>query len=63
MALISVCHIQGPAEVRPAWVWLVGYDNLGVIIYSFNLNISLKISYGVIECDIVRLQNYMVMIL
>ena len=26
---------------------------MGVIIYSFNLNISPKISYGVLECDIV----------
>ena len=27
--------------------------------YSFNLNISPKMSYGVLECDIVMLQNYM----
>ena len=26
---------------------------MGVIIYSFNLNISPKMSYGVLECDIV----------
>ena len=32
------------------------------IIYSFTLNISPKMSYGVLECDIV-LQNYMLMIL
>ena len=24
---------------------------MGVIIYSFNLNISPKMSYGVLECD------------
>ena len=36
---------------------------MGIIIYSFNLNISLKMSYGVLECDIVMLQNYMLMIL
>ena len=36
---------------------------MGVIIYSFNLNISPKISYGVLECDFVILQNYMLMIL
>ena len=36
---------------------------MGVIIYSFNLNISPKISYSVLECDIVTLQNYMLMIL
>ena len=32
---------------------------MGVIIYSFNLNISPKMAYGVLECDIVMLQNYM----
>ena len=26
---------------------------MGIIIYSFNTNISLKMSYGVLECDIV----------
>ena len=36
---------------------------MGVIIYSFNVNISPKMSYGVLECDIVMLQNYMLMIL
>ena len=36
---------------------------MGVIIYSFNLNISLKMSYSVVECVIVMLQNYMLMIL
>ena len=36
---------------------------MGVIIYSFNLNISPEISYGVFESDIVMLQNYMLMIL
>ena len=35
---------------------------MGVIIYSFNLNISPKMSQGVLECDSVVLQNYMVMI-
>ena len=34
-----------------------------VIIYSFNLNISPKISYGMLECDVVMLQNYMLMVL
>ena len=34
---------------------------MGLVIYSFNLNISPKMSYGVLECDIVRLQNYMLM--
>ena len=34
---------------------------MGVIIYSFNLNISPKMSYGVLECDIVMLQNYILL--
>ena len=32
---------------------------MGVIIYSFNLNTSPKTSLGMLECDIVILQNYM----
>ena len=36
---------------------------MGVITYSFNLNISTKMSYGVCECDIVMLWNDMLMIL
>ena len=36
---------------------------MGVIIYSFNLNISPKMSYGVLECGIVTLENYILMIL
>ena len=36
---------------------------MGVIIYSFNLNISPKMSYDVLECDIVMLQNYMLVML
>ena len=36
---------------------------MGGIIYGFNLNISPKMSYGVLEHDIVMLQNYMLMIL
>ena len=35
----------------------------GVIISSFNLNIAPTMSYGVLECDIVMLQNYMFLIL
>ena len=34
---------------------------MGVIIYSFNLNISPKMSFGVLECDIVMFQNYTLM--
>ena len=36
---------------------------MGVIIYSFNLNISPKMSCGMLEYVIVMLQNYMLMIL
>ena len=36
---------------------------MGVIIYSLNLDISPKMSYGMLECDIVMLQNYLLMIL
>ena len=36
---------------------------MDIIICNFNLNISPKMSYDVIECDIVMLQNYMLMIL
>ena len=38
-------------------------NNMGVITYSFNLNISPEMSYGVLERDIVILQYYMLMIL
>ena len=34
---------------------------MGVIVYSFNLDISPKMSSGVLECEIVILQNYMLM--
>ena len=53
-------HTQGPAEVRPTWLW---GNNVGVITHSFNLSISPKMLHGVLECDIVVLQNYMLMIL
>ena len=36
---------------------------MGVTSYGFNLNISPKMSYGVLEGDIVMLQNYMLMVL
>ena len=36
---------------------------MSVIIYSFILNISPKMSYDVLECDIVMLQNCTLMIL
>ena len=36
---------------------------MGVIIYSFNLNIVPKMAYGALECEVVMLQNYMLLIL
>ena len=36
---------------------------MDVIVYNFNSNISPKMLYGVLECDIVVLQNNMFMIL
>ena len=36
---------------------------MSVIIYSFNLSISSKMSHGMLECDIAMLQNYMLMVL
>ena len=36
---------------------------MGVIIHNFNLNTSCQMSYGVLECDIVILQNYRLRIL
>ena len=36
---------------------------MGVITDSVNLNISLKMTYGGLECDIAMLQNDMLMIL
>ena len=38
-------------------------NNMGVITDSVNLNISLKMTYGGLECDIAMLQNDMLMIL
>ena len=38
-------------------MWLVGYVNVSHERYS-NLNSSPKMSCGVLECDVVMLQNY-----
>ena len=38
-------------------------SHISQVIYSFNLNISPKLSYGMLECDIVMLLNYTLMIL
>ena len=40
-----------------------GVNNVGVIIYSFYLNISPKMSYVVLVCDTVMLLNSMLVIL
>ena len=58
----SLAKKQGPAEVRLAWMCLVGCMNV-LNQMDRNLNISPKMSYSVLECDIVMLQNYMFMIL
>ena len=42
---------------------MLGRVNVGIIIYSFNLNILPKMSHGVLEFDITMLQNYMLMTL
>ena len=36
---------------------------MGIMTYSFNLNILPKTSYGVLESDIAIVQNYLLMIL
>ena len=41
---------------------LAGYVNVSHEVDS-NLNTSPKMSHGVLECDIVMLENYMLMIL
>lgn len=52
--------MQGPAEVEPARVWLVGQVSVVYEVGS-NLNIAPKRSCSVLECDIVMLPNYMLM--
>ena len=47
--IYDLVNIQGQAEVSPAECGGRG-NNMGVIIYSFNLNTSPKMSYGVFEC-------------
>ena len=56
---------QSTRSDRSEACWSVagGVMNMGVTMYSSNLNISPKMSYGVLECDIVMLQNYMLKIL
>ena len=43
-------------------MWVVGDMNVSHEMDA-NLNISPKMSYGTLECDIVMLQNYTIMIL
>ena len=60
--LDAAVTIQGPAEAWPARVWLAGYVNV-VHEMDSNLSISPKMSCGVFECDMVMLQNHMLVIL
>ena len=55
-------NIQGPGKVRLARAWLVGYGNVSHEMDS-NLNISPKMSCGVLEWDTVMLHNGMLVIL
>ena len=57
----KVDNVQGPAEVTP-WS-VVGGDVNASHKMDSNLNMSPKMSYRMLECDIVTLQNYMLMIL
>ena len=61
---IVMWHYTGSGRSK-ACLSVVGrvLNNMGVIIYSFNLSILPKMSYGMLECDIVILQNYMLTIL
>ena len=60
--LFGQLNVQGPAEVTPAWVWLVGYVKVSHEMLG-SLNILPNTSYGVLGYGIVMLQNYMLMIL
>ena len=54
----SFSKIQGPAEVTPLCV--VGRVGVSHETDS-NVTISPKMSYGVLQCDVVMLQNYMLL--
>ena len=64
---IMICEkwvLESVYRVQQRYLSLVGRVNdMGVIIYSFNLNISPKMSCGMLECDLFLLQNYMLMTL
>ena len=53
-------HSVWEKQRRREWGWWG--NNMGVVIV-YNLNISPKMSHGVLGCDTVMLQNYMLMIL
>ena len=53
--------MQVPAGVTPALVWLAGYLPVSHEMDS-NANMSPEMSHGVLECEIVMLQNRMLMI-
>ena len=54
-------HIQSPAEVTPLSV-VGGHVNVSHEVDS-HLHISPKMSHGVLQCDIVMLQNDMLLVL
>ena len=58
-----MCVYTGTGRSKACFSVIGRVINMGVIIYNFNLNISPKMPYGVLECDIVMLQNCMLMIL
>ena len=61
-ALSPHVYYTGSGRSKVCWS-VVGSNNVSIIIHSFNLNFLPKMSYGVLECNIVTLQNYMLMIL
>ena len=50
---------QKPCLLERGW-W---GDDMGVVMCSFHLNRSPKMSYGVLGCDVVMLQNHTLVIL
>ena len=59
---ITLRKIRGATEVTPLSVIECDHVTVSHEMDS-NLNVSPKMSYGVLGCDIVTLQNYMLMIL
>ena len=57
------CFAHTASSRRKAYLSGVGRGMIGVKIYNFNLNISPRMSCGMLECDIVLLQSEVLMIL